>query len=239
MKRVGRQSLVRQSSGGQDLRRPLTGLGRSLAASWLALSLVVEPSVALAAPPGAVPVQDDDVDLDDILMDDDILADDDDEKPKKPAREPEPEPEPDELPPGDGDMPMGDYDLEHGGAPAVEPAPEPKPSRAVVSEPEPEPAPVTSTPVRKPAPSTATGGRTLIADDPSSEPGRAVVSDEEVSRVGSIEPEDSESDGVVWAITGVGAVAGALAVVGLGVGGYFLLGGLGGGATGSVTVSPH
>lgn len=196
----------------------------AISATVLAVSLVVTPAFAWKAPPGATPVQDD-VDLDDILVDEDLLEGDDDE----------PELD-DEMPAGDGDMPMGDYDLEHG-----EPEPEPvKPVKPV--------KPTKVEPVRRPPPEPVKPDtsdrprRMLLSEDPpprDDRPRVMVTETEEVGTIGTEEPDDTESDGVVlWTVAGVGAALGVGALVGVGLGAYALLGGFGG-PTGTVTITPH
>lgn len=206
--------------------RRIPSTARSLSAALLAASLATTPAFAWTAPPGATPVQRDDVDVDDLFVD----GDDDEDF------------EDDDMPAGDADMPMGDYDLEHG-VPAP-PPPKPKPTPP----PKPKPAPVE--PVREPPPprpapvdADSNRPRRMLLDGDSSPrsaaPRTPVTETEEVARFDTEEPSESTSDGVVvWTVAGVGAALGVAILVGAGIGAYAFFGGFSG-PTGTVTVTPH
>lgn len=205
----------------------------------VAAALVLLPAASRAAPRGAVPVQDDDIDLDDILVDDD-LDDAPKSKPKsKPANKPAPEPaDDDDMPMGDADMPAGDFDLEAEDLPLDEPEPEPVPKPVTKTKPATTPP---EAPKRQVAEEPSSSSRRMLLDDDEepAEPARQVpVITEEHLTVGSEEPDESDGDTFVWVITGVGTAVGVAALAGLGVGGFLLLGNLGA-PTGSVTVTPH
>lgn len=171
-----------------------------------------------------------------------------------------------DMPEGDFDMPEGDFDVPEEDEDVDEPAPPPKPKRKAKTKTKtktkpadkPKPAPddddlfvdedepaERAAPITNPAPkerpaAPATTRRMLAPEAPIEAPRRPVGAIQEDSVHFPVEepPETEGGDTVVWIATGVGATLGVAALVGLGVGGFFLMNPLPG-PTGSITVTPR